>query len=69
MSSRRTKTAKVNKRQEKLQSQAKCQERGKKSSEEQETLKINTEAQKSKKNSNSRQTLKISTKAQIQYSF
>jgi hypothetical protein len=40
----------------------------KKSPEEQEKLKINTEVQKSKKSSNSRQTLKISIKAQNQYS-
>jgi hypothetical protein len=62
MSSIRGKTAKANNRQEKRQSQAKWQERVKKSSEEQETLKINTEAQKSKKS------VKICTKAQNQHS-
>jgi hypothetical protein len=44
-SSRRRKTAKPNKRQEKRQSQAKWQRGAKKSSKEQEKLKINTEAQ------------------------
>jgi hypothetical protein len=54
-SSRRRKTTKANKRQEKRQSQAKWQERVRKSSEEQEKLK-------------SGQKLKISTKAQNQHS-
>jgi hypothetical protein len=49
----RRKTAKANKRHEKRQSQAKWQRRAKKSLEEQEKLKINTEAQKSKKSSKS----------------
>jgi hypothetical protein len=45
MSYRRRKTAKANKKQEKRQSQVKWQERAKKSSEDQEKLKINTKAQ------------------------
>jgi hypothetical protein len=45
MSSRGRKTAKANKMQEKWQRQAKWQRRAKKSSEEQEKLKINTESQ------------------------
>jgi hypothetical protein len=44
-SSKRRKTTKANKRQEKRQSQAKWQIRAKKHSEEQEKLKINTKAQ------------------------
>jgi hypothetical protein len=49
----RRKTAKANKRHEQRQSQAKWQRRAKKSLEEQEKFKINTEAQKSKKSSKS----------------
>jgi hypothetical protein len=44
MSSRRRKTTKANKRQEKRQSQVKWQGRAQKGSKEQENLKINTEA-------------------------
>jgi hypothetical protein len=51
MSSRRGKTVKANKKQEKRQNQAKWHRGARKSSEEQETLKINTETQKSNKSS------------------
>jgi hypothetical protein len=45
MSSRRRRTAKINKRYEKRQSQVKWQRRAKKSSEEQERLKTKAKAQ------------------------
>jgi hypothetical protein len=64
-SSRIGKTAKANNRQEKRQSQVKWQRRARKSSEEQEKPKINTEDQKSKKSSKTTQKLKINTPPEI----
>jgi hypothetical protein len=53
MSSRRRKPAKANKRHEKWQSQAKCQRRAKKSSEEQEKLELKANSQNQHKSSKS----------------
>jgi hypothetical protein len=53
MPSRKWKTVKASKQYEKWQNQVKWHRKAKKNSKEQETLKINTEVQKSKKSSNS----------------